>query len=396
MQSRTILGVPGIIIIISILAFLSDLCNSATSPTVTLLAIKLGATGSFVGTMVAISSLSRLIIVQPVGILCDRKNPRYFLFLGFFLYIINFLFLIIATSPYHILIGRIIGGIGSAMFYTAAVTLILKTGGQKKGLFIGIYATLMGFGFTIGPMIGGQIAEKISYVASYLFSIGAASSALAITLFVIGKGSRIQISTEASKAPSSIGYRKLLQNKELLSICQGAFFISEAIGADTSFFPIFGKGLLLSEGTIGMILGLRALSSTIVRIPAGKLSDLFGSKRLLIGAMVLSAIGLFLVPQFRVVWLFPVFLSLEGIGYGVFLTTTNTRIGEISDEGQKGAAVGIYNTFSGIGGVLNMTILGFVADAFGVENTFRFTSLMVSTGIIVILVISWLQRRSSK
>jgi MFS family permease len=178
-------------------------------------------------------------------------------------------------------------------------------------------------------------------------------------------------------------YKSMLKNRELLIACIGAFFISEAIGADTSFFPVFGKQLAIKEGIIGMFLGIRAFLSTIVRIPIGKATERIGSKKLMMIALGLASLGLFLVPQFSIIWLFPIFLGLEGIGYGIFLTSANTYIGEVTSEENRGSAVGLYNTFSGIGGVLNMTILGYIASSFGVDSTFRFTSIMCFIGLII-------------
>jgi len=386
MRIKKIRGLPLIILLVAILAFLSDLSNSATSPTVSLRALDLGATKSFIGTMMAASALIRLIIVQPVGLMCDRKDPRYFLVIGFLLYITNYLFLIFASSPYHILIGQLISGIGSAMFYTASVVSILQTSKERTALSIGIYATMMGFGFSLGPTIGGMLAETYSYSISYIFSILVSFVAVLIGLLV-NKIEDIQVVQKTNQNKEHFSYRKILSNKELLLVSLGAFFTSEALGNSTGFFPIFGKGIMLSEGTIGIILGIRALSSTIVRIPVGRIAETFGSKRLMLISMVLSAFGLFLVPQFNSIWLIPFFLSLEGIGYGMFLTTANAHIGEITTENQKGAAVGIYNTFSAVGSVLNMIILGIIADSFGVENTFRFTAIMISSGLVLMIVI---------
>jgi MFS family permease len=105
-------------------------------------------------------------------------------------------------------------------------------------------------------------------------------------------------------------------------------------------------------------------------------------------ALGLASLGLFLIPQYRIIWLFPIFLGLGGIGYGIFLTSANTSIGEVTSEENRGSAVGLYNTFSGIGGVLNMTILGYIASSYGVDNTFRFTSIMCFFGLIIINILS--------
>jgi len=389
MKSRLSLSVSRIAIVVAILAFLSDLCNSATSPTVSILTVKLGASYGFVGTMVAVSSLTRLLLVQPVGILGDRIDKRVFLVSGFLCYIINFLLLVVATNPIHILLGRIIGGFGSAFFYTSAVALIITGGSERKGVAVGLYATLMGIGFSLGPLIGGFVAERISYNTSYILSILVAAIALPLAWLGIRREKEKHVEqADIATRSERVEFIKLIQNRELLLTCIGGFFISESIGADVSFFPIFGKDLLLSEGIIGTILSIRAILSTVVRIPIGKATEFIGTKYFMMIALVLSALGLFLVPQFNMVWLFPIFLGLEGIGYGIFLTTANIHIGEITVEGSKGSAVGLYHTFSGIGGVLNMMILGFIASSFGLENTFRFTAVMCIFGLFLMMVLS--------
>jgi MFS family permease len=379
---KNLFGIPTVILVIAILAFLADISHSIASVTVPLLTVDLGASYEFVGTMVALSSLTSLLLVQPIGYLSDRIDKRIFMGLGFLLFLSYFVVLILATSPVHVLVGRILFGAGGAMFYTSAVSFILVNTEKNRGLAMGVYGTLMGLGFSIGPIIGGFVAEKISYDTSY--SVSVVFAIIAIIILVLGVKDQKKTSiVQNSETSSKISYFSLFKNKELLIACLGAFFISEAIGADLTFFPVFGNNLNLAEGTIGMILGIRAILSTVVRIPVGKLVDKFGSRILMVAALGSSAIGIFLVPQFRIVWLFPLFLGLEGIGFGTFLTSANSFIGEVTSEENRGAAVGFYNTVSRVGSVLNMTILGFIAGNFGVPYTFRFTGVMCFIGFII-------------
>ena len=198
----------------------------------------------------------------------------------------------------------------------------------------------------------------------------------------------LKINLRNLKKIEKTDYRKLLANRELLLTCIGGFFISESIGADTSYFPVYGKTLQLSEGVIGAILSIRAFLSTIVRIPVGKATEKINPKKFMMFALGVSALGLFLISQFNIMWMFPLFLGLEGIGYGIFLTSANIHIGNVTEQGSKGSAVGLYYLFSGIGGVLNMTVLGFIAGSFGVSNTFLFTSITCVLGLLLVTILS--------
>ncbi len=370
--------------VVAILAFLSDFCNNATSPTVSILAVNLGASYAYVGTMAAAASLTSLILTQPVGILNDRLDKRIFLVTGFMCYVVYFLLLIIARSPTEILLGKVAYGLGAAFFYTTAVALVLTERGISRGTSVGLYATLMGAGFSLGPLVGGFVAEKVSYSASYMLSIAFAVVALPLAWWGI---SREAAAPPRVKEVRTMNMLELARNRELLLSCVGGFFAAEAIGVDMNFFPVYGKGLLLSVGLIGTILGLRAALSTVVRLPVGGAMRRFGVRKFMAVSLFLCALGLFMVPLFDQVWLLILSLGLEGIGYGMFLTASNTYIGEVVPEGSRGSAVGFYYTFSNVGGVVNMTMIGLIASAFGVNNTFRYTSATIVLGLIIMFVL---------
>ena len=376
---------PRIAVVVAILAFLSDFCNNATSPTVSILAVNLGASYAYVGTMAAASSLTSLIVTQPVGILSDRLDKRIFLLTGFVCYIVYFLLLIIARSPNEILLGKVAYGLGAAFFYTTAVALVLTERGISKGTSVGLYATLMGAGFSLGPLVGGFVAERVSYSASYALSIAFAAVALPLAWWGIKREAAVP---SRAKEVRTLNMFELARNRELLLACVGGFFAAEAIGVDINFFPVYGKGLLISVGVIGTILGLRAALSTVVRLPVGSVTKRFGVRRLMAVSLSLCALGLFMVPLFDQVWLLILSLGLEGIGYGMFLTASNTYIGEVVPEENRGSAVGFYYTFSNVGGVVNMTVIGLIASAFGVSNTFRYTSATIILGLVIMFMLT--------
>jgi MFS family permease len=381
------------ILIVSALAFLSDLSNSIITPTITLLAEELGASYQFIGIMVAAATLTRLLLVQPIGILIDKYDKRMFILLGFIFYEISFLITLFATTPIHLLVSRLVRGVGSALVSTTSVTMVTISSLDRKGEAVGFYATLMGLGFSIGPILGGFIAFEYSYDASYLLSVILAFFAIIIILKGLEKKERTNVTEKdinriSKDKERKKGYLSLLQNKELLAASIGSFFISEAIGADISFFPIYGQSLSLNESLIGLFLGIRAIFSTIIRIPIGKAIKRISSLTIMMISLFLASLGLILLPQFRIIWLLPVFLSFEGIGFGMFLVAVRTYIGETTDEENRGAAFGLNYTFSGVGSVLNMTILGFIAGNFGVSNTFRFTSMMCILGLIIMVVLT--------
>jgi MFS family permease len=382
---------PRAAVSVAVLAFLSDFCNNATSPTVSILAVRLGATYAYVGLMAAAASLTSLILTQPVGILSDKADKRIFLLAGFACYITYFLLLIVAENPFQILLGKVAYGTGAAFFYTTAVAVVLTERNANKGASIGLYATLMGAGFSLGPLVGGFVAESVSYAASYALSTIVALAALPVAWLGIGRDAAVSSDVTGGQTMSII---ELARNRDLLLACVVGFFAAEAIGVDMNFFPVYGNNLLLSVGVIGTLLALRAILSTVVRLPIGTTMKRFGTKKVMTFALSLCALGVFMVPAFSNVWGLALSLSLEGIGYGMCLTASNTYIGEVVPEGSRGSAAGLYYTFFYVGGAVNLTLAGVVASALGVGNAFRYVSATIVLGLIMILGMARTKRSS--
>ncbi|TRD23519.1 MFS transporter [Palleronia caenipelagi] len=94
-----------------------------------------------------------------LGALSDRYGRRPVLLLTLSVLVLDYVVLALASSIWIVLISRMIGGIAASTRSVATAFIAdISTPEQKTARF-GLVGAAFGFGFVIGPLIGGQLAE---------------------------------------------------------------------------------------------------------------------------------------------------------------------------------------------------------------------------------------------
>jgi MFS family permease len=102
------------------------------------------------------------------------------------------------------------------------------------------------------------------------------------------------------------------------------------------------------------------------RLFLGRLSHLFGRRRLLITSVVTSAVSIAAVAIPMPVWALAVSVIVLGIGLGVGQPLTMSWLAEVAPPGSRGRAMSLRLTGNRLGQVLVPSIVGMVAGSFGV------------------------------
>jgi MFS family permease len=180
----------------------------------------------------------------------------------------------------------------------------------------------------------------------------------------------------------------LIKNPKLLAAGIANFFNSAVFNTIMIFFPIYGISIGLDESQVGIGLTVRGLASTATRFPAGLAMPRLGALRMMIFGLGASAVMVLAIPTMDALVLLSVILGLQGISYGIYLTSANTYVTEVSPEGLEGASMGIFSTFSNISGIISPIILGVVADTWGISTTFRVSFVLAAVGLLILSIFS--------
>ena len=94
-----------------------------------------------------------------LGMLSDRYGRRPVMLLSIFGLFIDFLFMAFAPTLAWLFVGRVLNGVTAASFSTANAYVADVTPPDQRARNFGILGSAFGFGFILGPSIGGVLGE---------------------------------------------------------------------------------------------------------------------------------------------------------------------------------------------------------------------------------------------
>jgi MFS transporter, DHA1 family, tetracycline resistance protein len=99
-------------------------------------------------------------LIGPVlGMLSDRYGRRPVLLISIFGLFVDFLFMAFAPTLAWLYVGRILNGMTASSFSTANAYVADITPPERRARSYGILGSAFGFGFMIGPSLGGVLGE---------------------------------------------------------------------------------------------------------------------------------------------------------------------------------------------------------------------------------------------
>jgi EmrB/QacA subfamily drug resistance transporter len=98
---------------------------------------------------------------------------------------------------------------------------------------------------------------------------------------------------------------------------------------------------------------------------SGKLSDFYGSKKMLIGALIVFVSGSVLCGFSHNMTELIIFRAIQGLGAGIIATIPLKIIAEMFPPRQRGKYMGLFGVAGGISSVVGPTLGGFITDSLG-------------------------------
>lgn len=159
---------------------------------------------------------------------------------------------------------------------------------NKRGLVLGIYATVLSLGFGIGPGILALTGSQTIMP----FLIGSIIIAVSIVPIMV-------FSKRAPAIEGSLGSGSaFLRFVWIVPLATGAVFVFGAVEqSGLALFPVYGQRLGYSETAVSLLMIAIAAGNVALQIPLGVLSDRVNDRRhVLLGCAVVGAAGTALLP----------------------------------------------------------------------------------------------------
>ncbi|MBN6052548.1 DHA2 family efflux MFS transporter permease subunit, partial [Nonomuraea sp. RK-328] len=329
----------------------------------------------------------------------------------------------LADSPAQLLTARALQGLGGALLFPQVISSILTIFPPRlRGRAFGLFGAIVGFAPVVGPVAGGFLLAHLGWRWIFFVNvpIGIVTAVLALTFAPPMRSGRRHRLDPAGVALATAGLSGvvfgLVEGERYdWGTITGPISIASVIVAGVALLAAFvlwqhrqgGEplmppalfrvrnfavgnwvGFVFQLGMIGIMFvlvlylqtarGYSALETGLVVLPnavltavgsayAGRLSDRFGGKRILMAGMTLLAVGLLVLVAMAGptsgAWSLLPGLTVIGIASGATFAPLQQATMDGVDHRLAGAASGVSSTIRQIGGVLGTAVLGALLSA---------------------------------
>ncbi|MEO5985934.1 MAG: MFS transporter, partial [Candidatus Limnocylindria bacterium] len=139
---------------------------------------------------------------------------------------------------------------------------------ESRGSAFGWLTLFTHTGVAAGPALGGIVWDLGGPVPTYLVSSVAGLAAIVGAVFV-APSTRTTI--RLSRLPGMVA--EVARQRAIVGTWLAALAIGLPWGAVAGLFPLFGTGIGLAAGTVGLLLAAQSLANGASRVPLGRLID---------------------------------------------------------------------------------------------------------------------------
>lgn len=170
----------------------------------------------------------------------------------------------------------------------------------------------------------------------------------------------------------------------LLAACL-AIFINPLVGSMLNLaLTAIGDDLDCSTHQLGWLTTLYFLSSVMAMMPAAKLSDIYGKKRIFVIGIAISVTGLVLSSTSRDIYMLYIFRMFTGVGTAMISCNSVSMISDVYTRHERGMALSIHTACVYIGGSIGPTLGGVITDYIGWRAIFMVIIPMLALSLVAI------------
>lgn len=346
-------------------------------PVVPLYARSLGADTVQIGFINSAFLLMAGLLSLPLGILSDRIGRKLLAAAGLIILSATSFLLYLSRTPAQLVLIYILFGVGLAAFGPTMMSLVADISpATHLGRSYGWYTTALYTSMTLGPAVGGFLAQRFGYRDVFLISGVLIFAVFWMMLFLLPRrqipacGSTTAHEDRTSKA------RELLQNRPLLGCWIATLGGCFGLGMFITFLPLHSQNQGLNVGEIGLVFAAQGLANAVSRIPFGHLSDKAGDRRsLVIIGFAGFAASLGGLGASHGLLSFLMYAVIFGTSMGLAFTSIGALIAETVPPSSRGLAMGGYNTCIYFGMMLSSAVMGSVIRAIDFTGGFLVAGL---------------------
>lgn len=344
---------------------------------------KFGVNNEVLGILTASFSIAQFFATPVLGTLSDRLGRKWILAFSLLGSCVSFILFGLANSLLLLFVARILDGITGGNISVAQAMVSDMSSEEERAKNFGLLGSAFGFGYVIGPAIGGLL-NGLGDRIPFFFASGMSLLGMTLTLLFLNE-------TSSDKTRNKNKHNKLFNFKALISVLKiptiGASVFMGFLLTTAQFVMLLGfqticvEKLKLSPIQIGLFYAGFGLSGIIMQLLVSWITKLVHSK-----PWILLISTLFCATAMAWCGLAPgLFGFAVGIGvYGLFNGLRNPMLNAIiadkMDEDERGLVMGVNQSYASIGQTIG-PLLASAAALIALPFIFYVSSVLIVWGI---------------
>ncbi len=353
--------------------FINDIYTGVLNPIMPFIAAKIGLSMAIATIILTVSHIFSSLLQPLFGYFADNIVKRSFIFWGLILSSIFIPLSALSDNPFILVIFIIIGSIGSSLFHPQALGFASRFANKlNPGKSMAVFVAMGTLGYSCGPIISSGITQFLGMHKMPLMTCLGVMWALLMFKFV----PKLSLSEPVlSKINFKTAFKRILTNRKLNILNVIAMLKTMIMSACFILLPFLWKNMGYEPFYIGMALFLFIFAGGIGSLLSNSVERRIGAANVFYISMIstLPLMILFVLTYSAHPTISLVIFVITG-----FITMMATPVTMVMAQNvlpeYKSIISGFINGFSwGIVAVA-MSLLGFIAEKFGITNVLIFVA----------------------
>ena len=291
-------------------------------------------------------------------------------------------FMGLVTAPWQLLLLRLLQGTLTGTVAAATVLVSATAPAGREGQRLGTLQMVIFLAAALGPFAGGLFADLVGIRASFGVTAALLAGSGVMVLLGVGEAKPVKEGSEVEDGADEPLHFK----RRLVPVLAALFVVHLAITGVVPAVPGFLASLVEDPsrvaGLSGRIIGVAALAAAAGSLVGGRLAARFGSRRVVIAALLLA--GLAFLPQAGVgsvaeLWVLRIASSFF---LGIVIPVVNLAVRSSVPSKRQGAAFGLSASVTSAALGIGPLGGGLLAAHFGFEAPFLVPGvLLIGVGV---------------
>lgn len=294
----------------------------------------------------------------------------------------------LVSNIWQLLFLRILSGATTGTISASIALVSTVVPKQKLGYALGLMQVAVFLGMTLGPWIGGILADILGYRLTFM--AGGAILLLGGMLVLFGTRERF---VRPSKEILAKGDRlvSLLAYGGFPAMLALFFFFHFTVHFVAPILPLFietmydpARGGIAS--TTGLLFAISGAAAALSAGGIGYLSDRIGYRRILLFHLLLTAASILLHGAAQGILHLVLLRALYGLAAGGILPTMNALVGRLIPSESYGKAYGLTSSMTSLGMAAGPFFGGIMASSWGYRWPFAFVGAMMLVVALPVMI----------